>query len=103
MSESSTNIRYSPTPGLSYEPGEAVYWEPDALRQEFVRTFEVCHGCRLCFKYCDVFPRLFNLIDHQHQGEVPPITPDQTVKSLVRSKEKSKARSLPTAPARASA
>jgi len=34
---------------------------------------------------------------------VPPISPDQKVKSFVTSNEKSKARSLPAAPARASA
>ncbi len=82
MSESTANIQYSPTPGLSYDPSEPVYWDPAGLRQELVRTFEVCHGCRLCFKYCDVFPRLFDLLDHQHEGDVRRITAGETDRIL---------------------
>lgn len=72
------NISYRPSDGLSYDPSEAKYWDPDALRQEVERTFEICHGCRLCFKYCDAFPALFALVDQQHAGDVRHITPDET-------------------------
>jgi Pyruvate/2-oxoacid:ferredoxin oxidoreductase delta subunit len=82
MSESSENIRYQPSQGLSYEPSEAVYWEPAALRQEVFRTFEICHGCRLCFKYCDVFPSLFELVDTTHDGDVRRITDGETERLL---------------------
>jgi glycerol-3-phosphate dehydrogenase subunit C len=82
MSQSGANIQYSPTPGLSYEPGDPVYWEAAGLRQETVRTFEICHGCRLCFKYCDVFPRLFALLDGPHGGDVRRITPSETDRIL---------------------
>src|SRR4029453_5589371 len=34
------------------------------------RGFELCHGCRMCFKYCDSFPTLFDLIDKKHDGDV---------------------------------
>ena len=56
-------ISYQPTDGLSYDPGEPVYWSPAALDKELLRTFELCHGCRLCFKFCDTFPGLFALVD----------------------------------------
>ena len=68
MSEKS--ISYQPTPGLSYDPSEAKYWERPALDGEVLRTFEICHGCRMCFKYCDSFPRLFDFIDRRHDGDV---------------------------------
>src|SRR5262245_7855606 len=71
-------ISYQPTAGLSYDPAEPVYWDEAALRGEITRTFELCHGCRLCFKYCDTFPSLFALIDGPHDGDVRRITPSET-------------------------
>jgi glycerol-3-phosphate dehydrogenase subunit C len=72
------NISYRPTDGLSYDPAEATYWEPGALAKEVERTFEICHGCRLCFKYCDAFPSLFSLIDEEHAGDVRRLTDAET-------------------------
>ncbi len=63
------NISYQPTDGLSYDPSEPVYWDPAALDKEITRVFEVCHGCRMCFKYCDSFPTLFDVID-RHDGDL---------------------------------
>ncbi len=60
---SQTNISYKPTEGLSYDPSEPRYWDEAALEQEVTRAFEICHGCRMCFKYCDSFPILFDAID----------------------------------------
>ncbi len=77
MSESG-NISYQPTEGLSYDPTEAVYWQPQGLNKEVERIFEICHGCRLCFKYCDTFPNLFSLIDDKHGGDVRRITSNET-------------------------
>jgi Fe-S oxidoreductase len=68
-------ISYLPTDGLSYDPSEARYWDEDALDKEVERVFEVCHGCRLCFKYCDAFPILFTAIDDEHDGDVRKLTP----------------------------
>ena len=48
---------------MSYDPSEEKYWDPEALDLETRRVFEVCHGCRMCFKYCDSFPDLFSFID----------------------------------------
>ncbi|MEZ4237418.1 MAG: heterodisulfide reductase-related iron-sulfur binding cluster [Myxococcota bacterium] len=68
------NISYKPTDGLSYDPAEPRYWEREALDKEITRVFEVCHGCRMCFKYCDSFPSLFSLIDDRHDGDVRKLT-----------------------------
>ena len=71
-------VSYQPTDGLSYDPREDVYWEPEALGKELTRAFEVCHGCRMCFKYCDSFPQLFKFIDDDHDGDVRKLTSEQT-------------------------
>src|SRR5512137_599380 len=57
------HVSYEPTPGLSYDPTEPRYWDPQALDGELRRAFDICNGCRMCFKYCDAFPRLFQLLD----------------------------------------
>ena len=72
------NIAYAPTDGLSYDPSEEKYWDKDGLNKEIERTFEICHGCRMCFKYCDSFPSLFKFIDDRHDGDVRKITADET-------------------------
>ena len=72
------NIAYAPSEGLSYDPSEAVYWDKKGLEKEIERTFEICHGCRLCFKYCDSFPSLFSFIDDNHDGDVRKITAEET-------------------------
>jgi glycerol-3-phosphate dehydrogenase subunit C len=72
------NISYQPTEGLSYDPTEEKFWDPKALDQEIERVFEVCHGCRMCFKYCDSFPKLFTLLDDKYDGDVRKLTgPDK--------------------------
>ena len=78
MSTDGKNISYHPTPGLSYDPGQPVYWDPQALAGEVQRVFEVCHGCRMCFKYCDSFPLLFKAIDERHDGDVREVTAEET-------------------------
>jgi Fe-S oxidoreductase len=57
----------------TYDPFEPAYWDEGDLRQELTRVFDVCHGCRLCFKFCTAFPTLFELIDRD---------PDQDSASL---------------------
>ena len=56
-------VSYTPTDGLTYDPENPVYWDRQLLQKEVTRTFEICHGCRLCFKYCEAFPSLFGFID----------------------------------------
>jgi Fe-S oxidoreductase len=71
-------ISYTPTEGLSYDPSEPKYWDAAALDLEIKRTFEICHGCRLCFKFCDSFPKLFEFIDGPLNGDVGKIDQRQT-------------------------
>jgi Fe-S oxidoreductase len=54
-----------------YDPSEPAYWEPGSLRREIDRSFAVCGGCRLCFKYCDSFPRLFDFLDSPGREQDP--------------------------------
>jgi len=74
----SEHISYSPTEGISYSPSEEIYWDDKALAGEVDRTFEICHGCRMCFKYCDSFPLLFSFIDERHDGDVRKISEEET-------------------------
>jgi glycerol-3-phosphate dehydrogenase subunit C len=39
------------------------FWDAADLRAEVDRIFDICAGCRLCFKFCGSFPRLFEAID----------------------------------------
>lgn len=69
MTNDGSAISFAPSDGLSYDPSEPKYWDPAALQQEVTRAFEICHGCRMCFKYCDSFPKLFSAVD-AHDGDV---------------------------------
>jgi glycerol-3-phosphate dehydrogenase subunit C len=74
----STNTpSYAPTDGLSYAPSEPKYWDEDALNKEVTRVFEVCQGCRMCFKYCDSFPSLFRFVDAK-DGQVAELSVSET-------------------------
>jgi Fe-S oxidoreductase len=72
------NIGYKPTGGISYDPADEKYWDAPALHKEIERTFEICHGCRLCFKYCDAFPSLFGLLDSNYNGDVRKVNAGDT-------------------------
>jgi glycerol-3-phosphate dehydrogenase subunit C len=39
------------------------FWDEGDLRREVDRIFDICHSCRLCFKFCGSFPALFESID----------------------------------------
>lgn len=67
-------VNYLPTEGLTYDPTEDKYWNQNLLQKEITRVFEVCNGCRMCFKYCSVFHSLFNLLDNKYEGDVRKIT-----------------------------
>ena len=63
MNATLPEIRYAPTDGLTYNPNEPKYWDRSALQQEIDRTFDLCNGCRMCFKFCQSFPTLFDAVD----------------------------------------
>ena len=65
-------IKGAPTPGLSYNPNDPVYWDGEALRGEIERVFDICNGCRLCFNLCPSFPELFKAIE-AHDGDARQI------------------------------
>src|SRR4051812_7394168 len=48
-----------------WNPREARYWEPKDLETELIRTFQVCHECRMCVGYCGSFPILFDAVDKE--------------------------------------
>lgn len=75
---STTPIKHAPTDGLTYDPSDEKYWEPELLRQELERVFDICHGCRMCFKYCDSFPNMFALLDQKHDGDVRRLSESET-------------------------
>ena len=47
----------------TYDPFHPRYFDEADLREEMTRIYDICHGCRLCFKYCTAFPSLFDFID----------------------------------------
>lgn len=75
---SDKDVSFLPTDGLTYDPLDPKYADPAALQKEVTRAFAICHGCRMCFKYCDAFPTLFDLIDDKYDGEVRAIDAKDT-------------------------
>jgi glycerol-3-phosphate dehydrogenase subunit C len=67
---------------ITYDPKNGKYLDEADVRQELTRVFDVCHGCRLCFKFCTSFPTLFEMIDRhddQDAGRLTPAQQDQVV------------------------
>lgn len=74
MSDDKHDISFMPTEGKSYDPTEPGYFDPAGLKKELIRAYALCHSCRMCFKFCDSFPLLFDLIDEKYDGDVRGIT-----------------------------
>jgi Fe-S oxidoreductase len=65
-----------------YDPKHPKYTDEADVRSELTRVFDLCHGCRLCFKFCTSFPTLFDMIDRhddQDAGRLTPAQQDQVV------------------------
>ena len=45
----------------TYDPFHPKYFDEADLRDELTRVYDLCHGCRLCFKFCTSFPTLFEI------------------------------------------
>ena len=69
---------YMPTAEMSYNPNEEKYWLP--FENEIHRAFELCNGCRMCFKFCGVFRDLFSLVDDVYDGDIKRVTLKDTDK-----------------------
>ena len=66
----------------TYDPFHPKYFDEADLRQEMDRVFDLCHGCRLCVKYCTSFPTLFDYVDRfddQDAAKMTPAEQDQVV------------------------
>jgi glycerol-3-phosphate dehydrogenase subunit C len=66
----------------TYDPHHPTYLDEADVRGELTRVFDLCHGCRLCFKFCTSFPTLFDFIDRfddQDAGRLTPAEQDQVV------------------------
>jgi len=61
----------------TYDPFHPKYFDEADLRGEMNRVFDLCHGCRLCFKYCSSFPTLFEYIDQHDDQDSAKMTPAQ--------------------------
>ncbi len=73
-------ITYAPTDGLTYNPNDPKYWDKAALEQEIVRAFDLCNGCRMCFKFCQSFPTLFRAVEaHGDVRRIPTAVRDQVI------------------------
>lgn len=58
----------------TYDPFHPRYFDEADLRQEMTRVFDLCHGCRLCFKFCTAFPTLFAAVDRHDDQDVARMT-----------------------------
>ena len=67
---------------ITYDPRHSKYLDEADVRHELTRVYDLCHGCRLCFKFCTSFPTLFEMIDRhddQDAGRLTPAQQDQVV------------------------
>jgi len=58
----------------TYDPFHPKYFDEADLRQEMTRVYDLCHGCRLCFKFCSSFPTLFEAIDRHDDQDSAKLT-----------------------------
>ncbi|CAB4885980.1 unannotated protein [freshwater metagenome] len=66
----------------TYDPFHPKYLDEADVRSELTRVYDLCHGCRLCFKFCTSFPTLFEMIDRhddQDAGRLTPAQQDQVI------------------------
>lgn len=58
----------------TYDPFSPKYFDEGDLREELTRVYDLCHGCRLCFKFCPSFPTLFGFIDQHDDQDAARLT-----------------------------
>lgn len=58
----------------TYDPFHPKYFDEGDLRTELTRVYDLCHGCRLCFKFCTSFPTLFEAIDRHDDQDAAKLT-----------------------------
>ena len=62
---------------ITYDPHHPKYLDEADTRAELTRVYDLCHGCRLCFKFCPSFPTLFDYIDRHDDQDAGKMTPAQ--------------------------
>eukprot|EP00743_Colponemidia_sp_Colp-15_P011391 GILK01012701.1.p1 GENE.GILK01012701.1~~GILK01012701.1.p1 ORF type:complete len:595 (-),score=79.71 GILK01012701.1:45-1739(-) len=62
--------------------GDPEFYDTTKLDNELRRVFDICHGCRRCFNLCNSFPRLFQMIDEDADGQVEKL-PSSRFKEVV--------------------
>jgi len=76
---------------ITYDPLNPIYLDEADTREELTRVYDLCHGCRLCFKFCPSFPTLFDYIDahdDQDAGKMTPAQQDHVADECFQCKEK---------------
>lgn len=58
----------------TYDPFHPKYFDESDLREEMTRVYDMCHGCRLCFKFCTSFPTLFAAVDQHDDQDAGKLT-----------------------------
>jgi glycerol-3-phosphate dehydrogenase subunit C len=61
----------------TYDPKHPMYLDEADVREELTRVYDLCHGCRLCFKFCSAFPTLFDFVDVHDDQDAAKMTPAQ--------------------------
>jgi glycerol-3-phosphate dehydrogenase subunit C len=59
---------------ITYDPHHRKYLDESDVRDELTRVYDLCHGCRLCFKFCSAFPSLFEMIDKHDDQDAHKLT-----------------------------
>ncbi len=62
---------------ITYDPHHPQYLDEADVRAELTRVYDLCHGCRLCFKFCSAFPTLFSYVDAHEDQDAGRLTPAQ--------------------------
>jgi glycerol-3-phosphate dehydrogenase subunit C len=61
----------------TYDPHHPKYLDEADVREELTRVYDLCHGCRLCFKFCSSFPTMFAFVDAHDDQDAAKLTPAQ--------------------------
>ncbi|HXN06557.1 MAG TPA: anaerobic glycerol-3-phosphate dehydrogenase subunit C [Nitrospiria bacterium] len=68
---------------MNFNPALPLFWDEKAHRENLLRVFDVCHGCRRCFNLCPSFADLFNTIDEDRiDGDVKKLS-DGEIRKVV--------------------
>src|SRR5262245_22341684 len=61
---------------MNFNLQSTEFWNPDATRNELLRVFDICNGCRVCQTLCPSFIDLFQVVDDNF-GDVDALSREQ--------------------------